>query len=157
MRHILLQFVLMVFGLTVAYAAPSQNNQSPVGYWKTIDDVTGKPKSIMQISEQSDGSLNGRIVKIWPKPGKDINEVCEACEGEKHNQRIVGMVILTGLKQGETQWEGGEILDPSTGKTYHCNMRVVDNGAKLNVHGYIGFSLLGRTQTWLRVGSASAR
>jgi uncharacterized protein (DUF2147 family) len=153
MRHFLLQIVIMVFGLSVAYAAPSHNNLSPVGYWKTIDDVTGKPKSVLQITQQSDGSLSGRIVKIWPKPGKDENEVCEACKGDKHNQRIVGMVIMTGLKQGDTQWEGGEILDPSNGKTYNCNIRVVDNGAKLNVRGYIGFSLLGRTQTWLRVNS----
>lgn len=147
MRRVML--VCLVFGLGVAHAAVNQD--SPVGYWKTIDDVTGKPKSILHITQTSDGSLQGQIVKIWPKPGKDENEVCEACEGEKHNQRIVGMVIMTGLKQSDSEWNGGDILDPNNGKTYHCIITVVDHGQKLHVRGYIGIPVLGRTQTWIRV------
>ncbi|MFZ2315718.1 MAG: DUF2147 domain-containing protein [Gammaproteobacteria bacterium] len=139
--------------LTLAHAADAN---SPVGYWKTIDDVTGKPKSILQISQTSSQALSGRIMKIFPSPGKDENEVCEACTGARHNQRIVGMVILEGLKQSAAnpnEWSGGSILDPKNGKTYRCKVTVMDGGNKLTVRGYIGAPLFGRTQTWLRVSS----
>ena len=140
-------FICVAF-MATGYAA---NLNTPIGYWKTIDDVTGKPKSIIQIYESSDHSLNGKVLRIYPQPGKDQNELCDACKGAKHNQRIVGMVILEGMQQDGDKWSGGHILDPKNGKTYRCTMKVVGNGTRLDVHGYIGISLLGRTQTWLRV------
>src|SRR5262245_32124676 len=82
--------------LPLVYANEVKN--SPVGYWKTIDDVTGKPKSILHIYE-SKGLLYGQVEKIFPKPGHDQNELCTKCKGTKHNQRIVGMVVMEGLKQ----------------------------------------------------------
>lgn len=139
--------------LSLVHAATAN---SPVGYWKTIDDVTGKPKSILQITQASNGALYGRIMKIFPSPGKDENQVCEACSGTRKNQRIVGMVILEGLKQNASntaEWSGGSILDPKNGKTYRCKLTVIDSGSKLNVRGYIGTPLFGRTQTWLKVSS----
>lgn len=134
------------------FAATADN--SPTGFWKTIDDVTGQPQSILHIWQLSDGSLNGRIVKIWPAPGKSENDVCTACDGDRHNKRIVGMIIMESLKQNsdkQNEWTGGQILDPTKGKFYHCKIKVVDNGQKLKVRGYIGVPLFGRSQTWLRV------
>ncbi len=150
MKHIpkLIFICLSFFLWHYAYAA-----NSPLGYWKTIDDVTGQPKSILKIWQSSNG-LSGQVIKIYPSPGKDQNELCTACKGARHNQRIVGMVILQGLKQNAnnpSEWTNGEILDPHNGKTYHCNLQVIDNGQKLNVRGYIGVPLFGRSQTWLRV------
>jgi uncharacterized protein (DUF2147 family) len=149
-----------IFAFSAAYAAnlanPNSNpNSSPLGYWKTIDDVTGKPKSILHLYI-SGRTLSGQVVKIFPRPGYDQNEVCKACTGAKHNQRIVGMVIMQGLKQEANNpkvWSGGEILDPLNGKTYRCMVTVVKNGQALDARGYIGFSLFGRSQTWWRVGS----
>jgi uncharacterized protein (DUF2147 family) len=138
--------------LSTAYASPVSSN-SPVGYWQTIDDVTGKPKSILHIY-QSGNVLYGEVTKIFPKPGADQHELCTACAGEKHNQPIVGMVVLEGLKQSTSrasEWNGGKILDPSNGKTYHCYLTVMNKGQKLNVRGYIGVALFGRTQTWVRL------
>jgi len=126
---------------------------SPVGYWKTIDDVTGKPKSILHIF-QNGNALYGQIVKIFPRPGYDQNELCTACKGARHNQRIVGMVIMEGLKQSAknpNEWNDGQILDPLNGKSYGCMITVMNDGKTLNVRGFIGFSLFGRTQTWIRV------
>lgn len=140
---------LQLFAIT-AYAVPAA---SPIGYWKTIDDVTGQPKSILKIA-QSDGVLYGQIIKIFPKPGKDQNETCDACRGDKHNQKIVGMVIMTGLTQDKSNpniWNGGRILDPQNGKTYRCYVQATDNAQRLQVRGYIGISLFGRSQTWQRV------
>ena len=61
------------------------------------------------------------------------------------------MTILWGLKDEGEAWKGGQILDPDNGKTYRCKMTVSDDGRELDVRGYIGISLIGRTQTWLRV------
>jgi uncharacterized protein (DUF2147 family) len=142
---------------SILSAAPFMPAQTPVGYWKTIDDVTGKPKSILKIEQAENGSLFGRVVKIFPRPGYDQNEICTACQGERHNKPIVGMEVMSGLKQNPddtSEWQGGEILDPSNGKTYRCFVQVMDNGQKLRVRGYIGVALFGRSQTWLRVGGS---
>lgn len=143
--------LLGLLTLTVTTLCFGATTQTPVGYWKTIDDVSGKPKSIIQIWQTPDSSLSGKVIKIYPKPGEDQNKLCAVCKGDKHNQRIVGMVILDGLKDNGSKWDRGNILDPENGKTYRCNVKVVDNGQKLEVHGYIGLPIIGRTQTWVRV------
>ena len=149
--RLLLGFMCLFFCMQVSAHVTSDLN-TPVGYWKTIDDVTHQPKSIIHITEGKDHTLTGQILKIWPKPGKDEHEVCDQCRGAKHNQPIVGMVILTGLKQdAANHWDDGDILDPNNGKTYSCSMTVEKEGASLAVRGYIVFSVLGRSQTWLRV------
>lgn len=145
---------ISLFFLQSAYAL-----SSPIGEWKTIDDVTGKPKAIVKIWLTPNQTLMGRIEKIFPLPGFDQNELCTACKGERHNKRIVGMIILWDLKQNASQpneWSGGQIFDPKNGKTYHSSLHVIDEGKKLNVRGYIGVPLFGRTQTWLRVSSEHA-
>jgi uncharacterized protein (DUF2147 family) len=60
------------------------------------------------------------------------------------------MTILWGLKKQGDEYQGGEILDPENGKIYRARMRLVDDGKKLDVRGFIGFSLFGRSQIWLR-------
>lgn len=127
------------------------NAESPVGYWKTIDDVTHQPKSIIQIYANGDETLNGKVIRIFPNAGEDQNKVCDACKGDKHNQKIVGMVILHGMKESGNKWEGGEILDPKNGKTYRCTFKLIQNGASLEVRGYMGIAVFGRTQIWQRV------
>ena len=124
--------ILCCLGFLSVYAATPVPS-SPVGYWKTIDDVTGKPKSIIQIWRAEDQTLMGKVVKVFSKEGYDQIKLCTACSGDKRNQPVVGMLILTGLKVKEHQWSSGEILDPDNGKTYSCALRVTDNGKKLNV------------------------
>ncbi len=129
------------------FLALTTHAQSVLGKWKTIDDVTGKAKSIVEIYEQ-DGKVYGKVVKILT-PGRE-NAVCDQCEGDKKDKPILGMVILTGLEQDGDEWEDGEILDPNNGKTYSCYI-TLEEPDKLKVRGYIGFSLIGRTQYWYRV------
>jgi len=136
--------LLAVLVMQNAFAA------SPVGSWKTIDDETGEAKSIVSISESKNHHLYGKVVKLFKDPGR----LCTACEGANHNKPIVGLTVVYDLKpsDGESNlWEDGEILDPKTGKIYHCSARLTDNGSKLQVRGYIGIALFGRSQTWLRV------
>lgn len=146
--------MIMVVSCLLSSIAYGADNTSPVGYWKTIDDVTGKPKAILHIQLSNQNTLFGRIIKIFPSPGKDQNEVCTACQGYRHNQRIVGMIVLENLKQNEEslkQWDQGTILDPLNGKTYRSTITLSDDGMQLKVRGYIGIPLFGRSQTWLRV------
>ncbi|HMF51794.1 MAG TPA: DUF2147 domain-containing protein [Candidatus Saccharimonadales bacterium] len=122
---------------------------SPVGLWRTIDDNTGQPKGLVRI-RAVDGQLEGTVEKAFPKPGEDPEPKCDKCDGARHNQPVLGMTILWGLtKQGE-EYQGGEILDPESGKIYRVKMKLTDGGKKLEVRGFIGISLLGRSQIWLR-------
>jgi uncharacterized protein (DUF2147 family) len=144
--------VVVVAGLFVSlnmYAGVPTD--TPVGYWKTVDDLTGKPKSIIKITENQDHSLNGEVIKLFAPAEKIPHIICKACLGENHNQPIVGMVVMSGLKRSDTQWGDGHILDPQNGKTYNCSAKLADNGKKLDVRGYVGLPLLGRSQTWERV------
>lgn len=122
---------------------------SPVGLWKTIDDDSGKPKSLIRISE-SEGVLSGRIEKLFRAPDQDQDPKCVKCEGALKDQPIIGMTILTGLKKDGDSYSGGQIVDPASGKTYKSKLTVADDGKKLNMRGYIGVPMLGRTQIWLR-------
>lgn len=138
--------VLIAVGCILLPAAGQAATGSPVGLWKTIDDQTGQAKSLVRI-EQHNGVLTGRVEKILTSGREDA--VCEACEGELKDQPIVGMTIIEGLKLDDDQYEGGTILDPNNGKTYKCIVWLDDKG-QLNVRGYIGLPLLGRSQVWLR-------
>ncbi len=148
MTTILRAIVLFFFILFSSWSIAS--DLSPIGNWKTIDDVTGKTRSILKISKSSDHTLVGEIVKIFPNPGETENQVCSVCKGANYNKPIVGLMIMWGLKEKNGKWSGGHILDPKTGKIYRIKMEVFNNGAQLKVHGYIGVPLLGKTQIWER-------
>ncbi|MEO6024315.1 MAG: DUF2147 domain-containing protein [Burkholderiales bacterium] len=121
---------------------------SPAGVWKTIDDKSGKPRSIVRIVEEN-GVFSG-IVEKGLQADNDSNRVCDKCDPPRNNQRIQGMTFMWGLKKDGNEYKGGEILDPDNGKIYKCNMKLSDDSKKLDVRGFIGFSLFGRTQTWYR-------
>ena len=135
-------------GLLLATGAALAASNTPVGTWKTIDDTTHQPKSIVQITEVN-GELQGKVLQVLQSE-QGPHPKCEECDGERKNQPIEGMVILWGVKQDGDEWDGGKILDPKNGKTYKVKLKMLENGAKLDVHGYIGFSLIGRSQVWER-------
>lgn len=122
---------------------------TPAGLWRTIDDHSGREKSLVRIVEVN-GEFRGTIEKLFREPGEDPNPNCEKCPGDKKNKPVIGMMILTGLKKDKDQWSGGEILDPQNGKMYKCKAWLENKGRELHVRGFIGMSLLGRTQVWKR-------
>lgn len=134
----------LLLGATAAFAA----NNSPVGTWKTIDDKTQQAKSIVQITEVN-GELQGKVIKVL-QSDDGPHPVCKECDGERKNQPVEGMVILWGVKADGDVWDGGKILDPKNGKVYKVKLKTIENGTRLDVHGYIGFSLIGRSQEWIR-------
>ena len=121
---------------------------TPVGTWTTIDDATGKPKSIVQITE-SNGTLEGKVLEVLQSE-QVAHPVCKECDGERKDKPVEGMVIIWGVSKDGDVWDGGKILDPKNGKTYKVKLTPMEGGNKLDVHGYIGFALLGRSQVWER-------
>lgn len=120
---------------------------SIVGKWQTVDDKTNKPRAIVVIEERN-GEYFGTIESL----AEGVENKCKGCEGDKKDTPVIGVTILKGLKKdGENSYSGGHIFDPATGKTYKSKAKLVDDGQKLDARGYIGISLIGRTQTWLRV------
>ncbi len=146
MRRDLLALFLLA-GLAAGAAVPAHAAQeTPVGTWRTFDD-NGAESGRVEIWEQG-GVLYGRIVGI-ADPAK-AKAVCLKCEGARKDQPVMGMQILGGLKRDGDRWTGGRILDPENGSTYDCTMQVEDGGQKLLVRGFLGISMFGRSQTWVR-------
>lgn len=116
------------------------------GKWKTIDDETGKPKSIVEIFKKSDGKYYGKVIQLLIKP-TDPN--CSACKDDRKGKPILGMEVIRGLKKNQNDFDSGTITDPKTGKTYKCSIKREEN--RLIVRGYLGISLIGRNQTWHKV------
>jgi uncharacterized protein (DUF2147 family) len=152
MLHLLNLRRLAALGLLVACAAASAQSASPVGLWKTIDDGSKTEKSLVRIAE-SDGVLGGHVQKVLD-PATKPDAVCDQCTDERRGKPIVGLQIIRGVRKNADDaalWDGGDILDPANGRVYKVRLRPVDNGTKLEVRGYLGAPLFGRTQTWIRV------
>lgn len=133
--------------LSAGLAALAGDPASPVGRWKTFDDRTGAVHGLVELSEAK-GELQGRILQSFDplKP----NPTCDHCEGERKGRPVLGMVFLWGLTRQAGEWTGGHILDPDNGKVYRARLSLQDGGRRLKVRGFIGISLLGRTQVWVR-------
>ncbi len=129
---------------TLASAADAR---SPIGLWKTFDDKTGSARGIVRIYEQ-DGKFYGRIERSFT-PGAE-SRVCEVCKDDRKNRPIIGLLIIRNVVSKDGEFSGGDILDPDSGTVYRCKFRLDQDGTRLVVRGYIGFPLLGRTQTWQR-------
>lgn len=119
--------------------------QDILGKWRTIDDETGEPKSIVKLYEK-DGKLYGDIIEIL-NPDK-VNSVCSKCEGELKDKPIMGMTIINSMVKDDDIYENGTIVNPSTGKTYKCRLKL-EEANKLQVRGYVAFFY--KTQYWERV------
>jgi len=141
--------ILFVFFLLLPTWLFGAAEPTPVGLWKTIDDNSGQPRGLVRIREVN-GQFEGKIEKGFPKPGEDQPPKCEKCDGPRRNQPVIGMTILWGLTKQGDEYQDGEILDPETGKIYRAKMKLIEGGKKLEVRGFIGVSLFGRSQIWLR-------
>lgn len=137
-------FLALTFA-SVAVGQPA----SAVGRWRTYDDTTGEAKSIVVITE-SNGVLSGHIEKVFAPPAPNENPTCKACTGELNEKPVIGMRIMWDMKRSGNEYTNGRLMDPENGKTYRGKVRLVDGGRKLEVRGYIGVSMFGRTQTWIR-------
>ena len=132
-------------------AASAFAQMTPVGLWQTISDKDGKATSEVRILE-SGGVVSGKIERVLDPKAKP-DEKCDKCEDDRKNQPIVGLELLRGLKKvdGKDVWEGGTVVDPNNGTIYKARVTTIDGGKKLEMRGYVGAPLFGRTQTWIRI------
>jgi uncharacterized protein (DUF2147 family) len=153
-RIFLLVAAPIAFSLSASAQAVPRSNpalasplDSPVGRWKTVDDSTGKVKSIVAIREEN-GKLYGTIEELFDPPVP--HPTCYLCTGDLKDRPLVGLRILWDFAPDDGQWSGGQVLDPETGRIYRASIALEDSGKKLRLHGYFLVTLLGRTEHWLR-------
>lgn len=145
--------IQIIFGLaaTLLFTAKifAQNN-TPVGYWNTVDDKTGQVLSVVQIYQAGSG-LQGRIVAIKPVLGQKSTDICTKCKGQLQNRPMMGLGIIWGMQQvSANTWGRGRVLDPKSGNIYQGTMTVINNGNALRLRGYVGVPMFGRSETWIR-------
>lgn len=121
--------------------------QGIFGRWVTIDDNTGKKRSVVEITERY-GRAYGTIIELFREPGEEADPICDECDpdDDRYNKKVIGMEFIRDMKKDDDEWEDGTILDPENGKVYDCKLWVEDG--KLKVRGYVAFFF--RTQTWVR-------
>lgn len=134
--------------LSVACAS-TMAQMTPLGLWQTISDTDGKATSEVRISATPAGLIG--VVEKALTTSAEPN--CDKCTDDRKGKAKVGMQIIRAAQQseGKAVWEGGNILDPNNGTVYKLKMTPIEGGKKLEVRGFVGFALLGRTQTWVRV------
>jgi uncharacterized protein (DUF2147 family) len=136
--------VLLCLSALALRAADS--SATPAGRWRTFDDRTGKAKAVILLYEEK-GLLFGRVETLVDP---DAVRICDKCSDQRKGQAVTGMVVIRRMKKDGEEYTGGDILDPRNGSVYRCKMRLIEQGRKLSVRGYLGFSLFGRSQTWVR-------
>lgn len=145
-KPLFLRTLSMALGFLASAGVLAQSNNSIVGTWKTFDDETLQPAAIVQIAEKN-GTYTGVITKLLDPTAPPS---CEKCTDARKGKPVVGMEILSGLRKDGESYTGGQILDPDDGEIYRAEMKLTDQGNKLDLRAYIGIPLLGRTQTWAR-------
>lgn len=141
--------------LLIAFLLVATTTEAATGLWRTIDDSSGEGRSLVAI-EDRDGVLVGRIVELIDPPEPHPAEphpLCEQCPGDKQGMPVEGLEILWGFESSQRsgEWLGGELLDPENGRVYSGRLRLKDDGDRLEVRGFVGSVLFGRSQIWERV------
>lgn len=151
MRFLTLLMIALV-SLSAARAAPASNEPSAAGLWEQVDEKSNKPESWFSIVEK-DGVYTGTLVKIFPKPGDPPPESwrCTKCEGAEKNAPVQGLALIKGMKRKGLKYEDGTIMDPRDGTVYRALMELSSDGKQLEVRGYLGMALFGRSQMWNRL------
>src|SRR5947209_19065189 len=140
----------LCIGLFSAVVPVRAAEPSAIGLWEQVDEKSGQAESWFRITERN-GVYEGAIVKIFFKPGEDQNWVCDKCEGAERGAPVLGLTLVKGMRRNGGTYEDGTIMDPRDGSVYRAMMRLSPDGRKLEVRGYLGISLFGRSQIWNRL------
>lgn len=120
---------------------------SPAGNWRTFDDQTGRERGLVHIDEKN-GVVTGSVVSTVDPA--EAAHVCDKCDDDRRGKPLIGLEIIRGMQADGEGWSGGRVLDPETGGIYRGKMHLEDGGSRLVLRGYLGISLFGRSQTWIR-------
>ena len=145
-----ISLIKQTFALVAFIAAWSVQADSAEGRWVSISDVNGEKESVIEIKKAEDGKLQGQIVHLFREDAK--GEKCQDCPEPFKDQPILGLKLMWGLENSgdDGEWSGGEIIDPEDGSIYSVKLETSDDGQELELRGYVGISLFGRSQTWVR-------
>ena len=149
------KFLLIASGVLMACSTAFASELDISGTWRPVDDKTGSSKAIIEIRKESNGTYTGKIIKVTPRPGYTPKETCVNCPAPYTDKPMLGLEIIKGLvpKQTSTtavEYVNGKILDPLSGSIYSVKGKLSSNGNRLSLRGYIGVSVIGRSQTWIR-------
>ncbi|MDP1574711.1 MAG: DUF2147 domain-containing protein [Coxiellaceae bacterium] len=143
-------FILISFAVFAVFADKTNKVSLVAGDWETIDGKTKKPSAVIRVARVGD-IYEGKIVKIYTVTTEKSDDVCKECKGEQQDKPILGLTIISDMQCLADYCKGGMILDPRDGKLYHASMKLVENGQKLRVRGYVGIPLFGKTVIWNRI------
>ena len=149
-----MKFIKGVLGIVLFLSAPCILAQDIAGKWKTIDDKSGFSRADVLITKNENGTYSGKILIIRPTPGKPTTGVCTECKGDLKNKSLVGLQIINNFipnPKKEDEYINGKVFDPLSGNSYKGKIKLINGGNRINLRGYIGTSLIGRSQIWIRV------
>lgn len=129
---------------------PAGGPPSAVGLWEQVGD-DGRVSGWFQIYDRGDGIYEGKLVKMFHRPGEPTNPICTRCPGEQRNQPTLGLTLIKGMKREGNSFVNGSILDPRDGNVYNARMDLSPDGQRLMMRGFLGIELFGQTQTWRRL------